>query len=305
MKPEWVLLVVCACASDEAGRGRAVGSADAGVVSTVGVDGGDAAGSSNSSAIDRFALGEQRQAGAVTFYYPQSNKGPFDSPLLGARFTETVEADPCSTRVEGDCAVRTCPVVNGVRVAAPFVSGDVGRIDLAGGNDMYKDSLERRDSTGYVWGKAGSISRGVFLGGESVELRFGADPLATVTTTFPLVLLLTEPAAPPSGDALVRLPADADIDLAFERGGSDVELWVSSMRFSEDASGVFCRFPTDSGRARIPKAITASLPRGREIQLTTVRVIQRVISGYSTTIAIQGQVFTPDPKRLVRLSAAE
>lgn len=133
---------------------------------------------------------------------------------------------------------------------------------------------------------------GVVLGGESVELTFGADPRAAVTTTFPLVLLLTGPAARPSGEALVRLPAD-------------VELWVSSMMFSEETSSVFCRFATDSGRARIPKAIAASFPRGREIILTTVRVIERMLSGFSTTIAIGGQVFTPDPKRLVRLSAAE
>lgn len=119
---------------------------------------------------------------------------------------------------------------------------------------------------------------------------------------FPLVLLLVEPPPEATGEARVYASGDADTELAFTRGAEGVELWVQGFtRTGSSETEVVCQFPSLAGRAKIPRAIAAELPTDSEIDVYTAAATQTTVRGLSTRVDLVGQVFTGEPKRLVRL----
>jgi hypothetical protein len=288
MNGAWVLLVaaVTACGSDPVRSASGAGNTGG-----AGGTGGAAAGTGGAS--DPYGV---VQFGTM-LHYPEQGLG---YTLATAAFYRSRPPDSpgsCTTTTFGFCSVTDCsstptdppepePEPEPDSRPAPIA----GEIAIRSDSDFTVDLIP--DAIG-VYVQTGTV--GVLLGQESMTINAaGAEvPAFSHAMTYPLLLLLTEPALA-DDQVVVRVPRDGDLTLAWDRGVEGVDVQVQS---GGGTARLYCNAPSEGGTLTIEGAALGMLDAGTELLLLNARSEQVTAGDYVVTISSAGSVMSPDKTR--------
>jgi hypothetical protein len=302
----WAVLVaaaVAACGSDppraSPGSGAAAGMGGAGGAGS----GGTGAGGAGSSGTAGGAGASTESYGVVQFgtifHYPDQGLAYTLATAGFYRARPASGVGPCTTTAFGPCSVRSCevnptdppePEPEPPPEPDPRPAPVAGDISIRSTGDFTIDLVP--DATG-IYVQTGRM--GTLLGQESVTITAtGAEvPAFNHTMTYPLLLLLTEPALA-ADQVVVTVPRNQDLVLAWDRGVAGLELQLQSVG---GTAQLYCNVPSEDGTLTLEAAAMLGLDEGTELLLLGA-ASERVTAGaYTVTISSAGSVMSPDRSR--------
>lgn len=297
-----VAFAVSACSGPAADEGARAGSSTGGTANDTGTGGTTSGGSSvaglgGSGASDggrpdaggagappRGPTGEVVMSSFVFYPTPTVSRS-----FAYARFGSAAATCP-STRY-GDCWVSEA-CTDEPAGAAPHA----GLITVLSPTASFSLELPPNELGEYPsWNQTGAV----FTGAESLSISAagGAVPAFSRELTYPLLLLVTEPALP-VGESIVHAPRLADLILRWDRGAPDVRFQLQSLKTTMTLS---CGVPSERGTLTIPAAALARLDAGAELVLITAGT-QHVQAGeFDVSLVLAGVAVTPDKMQRVSI----
>ncbi len=279
--------------------GAGAGGSGTGGVAGTGTGGtAGEAGSAGSAGATLSTPTGQVQFGTI-YHFPDDTRNYSFASASFARGGSVVTPSVCMPTTYGACAVWDCPVTDpgGGPTPEPTTPPDAGSITIASEMDTFSVELTP-DATG-AYGL--STPSGYLGGGETVTITAsgGGVPAFTHTLTYPLVLLLTEPALA-AGEGTVHASRSADLVLRWDRGIKGVALQIQTRSTTSGAPYLVCLAAAEDGTLTIPAAALTAVAAGTELLLLGVLGERATAGDYAVNIAAAGAVMTPD--RMQRVS---
>lgn len=220
----------------------------------------------------------------------------YPSPTLSrtfayARFRSAPTENSCPTTRYGDCWVS-----DACADAPPPVAPHAGLITVLSPGPSFSLELPPNAAGVYPqWSQNGAV----FTGGESLSIAVAGSevPAFSRELTYPLLLLMTEPAAP-AGESVARAPRSADLTLRWDRGTAGVLFQVQSQNA---ASTLACAVPSELGTLTIPAGALGRLDVGAELLLLTAGNEHVKAGDFDVTLVVAGVAVTPDKMRRVSI----
>jgi hypothetical protein len=233
------------------------------------------------------------------YHFPSPNQ---TYRLAQARFyrqSVAVAGPGCQITTMGSCSVTDCraltePPEPVPPVPDPLPAPTAGTITVRSTGTFTADLSP--DGTG-AYGTSGAT--GSLVGEESVTVTAaGGDvPAFTHTMTYPLLLLLTQPAFDDVQTEYAVSRAD-DLVLAWDRGTPSRQLQIQT---GDSTATLGCSFPSADGTGTIPSELLSILDQGAELILLGVQT-ERVTAGdYEVSVTSAGSVMTPDRTRRAKI----
>lgn len=210
-------------------------------------------------------------------------------------FIAAPATDPaCTTTTRGACTLTDCAVSDAAPPAPTYASA--GTVTFSGGSPSVTMSATPDAEGRYT--PASKDYGGVrpFRGGEAamVTATGGEVPAFSKAMTYPLLLVLDKPNAPDATP--VSVARSSDLELAWSRGTSDVELFMTAIDIGRNdgrRAVLTCRFPSASGAATVPATLLAGLREGATVSLFTAAKQDLTAGDFAVTLLLGGEVLTP------------
>jgi hypothetical protein len=220
-------------------------------------------------------------------------------PLASALFSRGSDGTPstaCPRTTIGLCTVvADCPAMTDPpEPVPPPPAPTAGTITIRSSDNFTADLVP--DAAGIY--SMTSVSGGV-VGEEliTVTAAGGEVPAFTYTKTYPLLLLLTQPAFDDVQTEYVVSRAE-DLVLEWDRGIPSLALGVQTVA---GGASLFCSFPSEDGTGTIPSELLAMLDSKTELLLIGVQTEIVTAGEYQVTVSSAGSVVTPDRTRRAKL----
>jgi hypothetical protein len=184
-------------------------------------------------------------------------------------------------------------------ISFPLTFTSAGDITVSGGTPIFSATISPAANDQYLPQTAPFSNPGSFHGGEDVRFQAKGGKLPSVDETrqFPLVLLLQQPIADPSGT--ITVSPTRDLQLVWTRGEPNLELWVEG---SSPTMGVLCRFDSTVGQGTVPADVLSGFaPQDSALWLTTVSLQMIQQGAFRTSLEIATSVHTPDKRQAIEV----